>query len=319
MNFDEYENINRLLQLNKTDADIIKALTDLADPIDEIFGKCRYGSRKPSDCRELFSKVITSEGVCWTFNMLDEKDLFYETMHPSLRLPHHGRESNWFLEKGYRSNQVHVYPQRAIGSGLPSGLTVDFRVKKSNFNPDSKEGGQAFRFSLHSPVKVAPVSKQFYSVSVGKQTTISIMPFMIYSSKDIKDYEPVNRQCFFSDEKKLKFFKIYSKTSCELECLADYTLSTCGCVKFSMPRDNETKVCNHLQLECIEESETNFTLRELKLQLLKKEIKQNKKLGKATKHNEDLEKICKCLPSCTSIRYDAEILQTDFNMQSDEE
>lgn len=47
------------------------------------------------------------------------------------------------------------------------------------------------------------------------------------------------RQCYFDEERHLKFFKVYSETNCELECIANYTLSICGCVKFSMPRKNK--------------------------------------------------------------------------------
>ena len=39
-----------------------------------------------------------------------------------------------------------------------------------------------------------------------------------------------------ADEKNLEFFKTYTKSSCEQECLADQTLMKCGCVQFFMIR-----------------------------------------------------------------------------------
>lgn len=43
------------------------------------------------------------------------------------------------------------------------------------------------------------------------------------------------RQCFFNNERYLRFFKLYTQANCELECLTNHTLKECSCVKFSMP------------------------------------------------------------------------------------
>lgn len=322
--FIDHDYVDKLLNETGVNVDIVSTLEGLAIPMDEMFGRCRYGSRKFTDCKKYFSKVITDEGVCWTFNMLDQSDLFYETMDSSLRFPEHGKHSEWFLEKDYQSSKLKVYPHRVIGSGLPSGLTVELRMKKSSINTGCKHGSQAFRFALHSPVEIPHLSKQFYSISFDKQTTIAVIPRMIYSSKDVRDYDPVSRQCYFNDERKLKFFKIYSKSSCELECLADQTLASCGCVKFSMPRDDKTVVCDRSQMDCIYEVERNYTIRELEWKLLNKQLKRDMKHGKVKKGDEvfkSLKKMesCKCLPSCTSLHYDAEISQADFNVEDNQE
>jgi amiloride-sensitive sodium channel len=65
-------------------------------------------------------------------------------------------------------------------------------------------------------------------------------------------FSPDVRKCYFEDEKKLRFYKTYSKALCDYECLANETFRVCGCVKFSMPRDYEMKVCNISSLKCIE-------------------------------------------------------------------
>lgn len=66
---------------------------------------------------------------------------------------------------------------------------------------------------------------------------ISIRPKIITTSDGLKHYEPHRRQCYFQRERRLRYFNTYSQTNCELECLANFTLSECGCVKFSMPRE----------------------------------------------------------------------------------
>jgi hypothetical protein len=44
------------------------------------------------------------------------------------------------------------------------------------------------------------------------------------------------RQCYFAGERQLKFFKIYTKSNCELECMTNLTLRYCNCSAFYMPR-----------------------------------------------------------------------------------
>ncbi len=43
------------------------------------------------------------------------------------------------------------------------------------------------------------------------------------------------RQCYFDGERQLKFFQIYTKANCELECLTNLTLRYCNCSAFFMP------------------------------------------------------------------------------------
>jgi len=79
-------------------------------------------------------------------------------------------------------------------------------------------------------------SKQYFRIPFDQEVLISIRPKIITTSDGLKHYEPNRRQCYFQKEKELRYFNIYSQSNCELECLANFTLTKCGCVKFSMPR-----------------------------------------------------------------------------------
>lgn len=323
--FGEHLKLGQILNQTGAENNVVSTLEKLASPMADMFARCRYSSQKFSDCKNHFFKVITDEGVCYTFNMLDQKDLFNkDTVDASLRFPENGEKSKWFLEKEYESSKLKVYPQRVIGSGVQAGLTVELKMKLSDLNPGCKRGLQGFRLSLHSPVELPQMSKQFYSIPFQKQTTISVMPHMLYSSKDVKGYDPISRQCFFNEEKNLKFFKTYTKSSCELECQAEHTLSLCGCVKFSMPHDNNSVICDHTKLDCIYEAEMNYTTRELERKLLDKQLRRDLKHGIISKNDERFRQLksmesCNCLPSCTHLRYDAEISQTDFSIDDEQE
>lgn len=68
------------------------------------------------------------------------------------------------------------------------------------------------------------------------------------------NFPPESRNCYYEDERKLKFFKMYAQSHCEFECLANYTLKKCGCVRFSMPRTNDTRVCGMEDISCYVEA-----------------------------------------------------------------
>jgi hypothetical protein len=52
-------------------------------------------------------------------------------------------------------------------------------------------------------------------------------------------FKPFNfrRKCFYQNENQLRFFKVYSQSNCEWECLTNFTMKACGCVMFYMPSD----------------------------------------------------------------------------------
>lgn len=76
--------------------------------------------------------------------------------------------------------------------------------------------------------------------------------------------------------------------------------SECGCVKFSMPRDEDTPICGAAKIACYNEAEDN---------LLKAQFEE----GLTIQPGQDRVKGCNCLPACTSITYDAEISQSPFD------
>lgn len=55
---------------------------------------------------------------------------------------------------------------------------------------------------------------------------------------ELKFWEIENRNCFLPGEKKLHYFRIYTKSNCEQECLSNVSLETCGCVPFYLIRTN---------------------------------------------------------------------------------
>lgn len=175
----------------------------------------------------------------------------------------------------------------------------------SNYDFVCRGPVQGFKILLHTPAEIPRVSKQYFRVPMQQEVVISVKPNMMTTSAGLKDYSPFRRQCFFNHERYLKFFKSYTQNNCELECLSNYTRNACGCVKFSMPRDKDTRICGQKDIQCYDKAEDSLLGEDMK-----SGVTSNK--DKNTRNVTD----CNCLPSCTSINYDAEISQAKYDHAS---
>lgn len=102
-----------------------------------------------------------------------------------------------------------------------------------------------------------------------------------------------SRQCYLENERYLKFFNIYSQQNCELECLANLTITECGCAKFSMPHQNDIPICNGTDIQCYTDV-------------------RNRIISRTFNDSEEISKDeipCNCFPTCTSIIYEGEIIE----------
>jgi acid-sensing ion channel, other len=59
----------------------IKLLKDVAPTFDHTFRACGFGGSEVTfeNCEKLFTEIITDDGVCYTFNMLNASEIFSET------------------------------------------------------------------------------------------------------------------------------------------------------------------------------------------------------------------------------------------------
>ncbi|XP_021709769.1 LOW QUALITY PROTEIN: pickpocket protein 11 [Aedes aegypti] len=125
---------------------------------------------------------------------------------------------------------------------------------------------------------------------------LDLSPKVTRASKKLRNLSPFRRNCYFSDERSLRFFKLYNQINCVAECISNYTLTKCGCVKFSMPRATNTKVCDASKIDCYQNS---F------LALYEMMVRAN--LAGVKFHS------CNCMPSCSSVDYGVAISHDVFN------
>ncbi|XP_065075657.1 pickpocket protein 28-like [Ochlerotatus camptorhynchus] len=252
-------------------------------------------------CRDIFTHTMTEEGICTSFNLLSAEELLrtesIQSTDPYLSGTH--KASHWTLEKGYSSEaSLNSYPYRTLGPGYSAGISLLLLSNNEDMDYLCRGPVQAFKALLHSPADYPQVSQKFVHVPMDQEVNIAVKPQMVTTTSGLRSYTSDRRQCFFNSERYLQFFQVYTQDNCELECLTNYTLQRCGCVKFSMLRSNETKVCETNRMKCLVEAEN---------ELLEMDV---------VKHHDQREHFraeCNCLPACTSMQYDAEITQTDFD------
>ncbi|XP_055599041.1 pickpocket protein 28-like [Uranotaenia lowii] len=291
------------IELNQTiDSDCVDWLRNVSVSANEMLMFCKWRN-DPIYCDTIFTETLTEEGLCYTFNSLSAEDLLRtEELHDDYPYVTENRSSyHWTPESGYKEDaDIDTYPVRVLGAGARGGLNILLRLYDYDLDYLCRGPVQGFKILLHPSGEYPQVSKQYFRVPLHQEVIISVKPQMITTSEGLRDYAPHRRQCYFHHERHLKYFQVYTQQNCELECITNYTLRSCGCVKFSMPREPETAICGASKIQCYNEAEDELLSQDVKYSVDK---------------SFDFRAKCDCLPACTSVQYDAEISQADFNWE----
>ena len=227
-----------------------------AVPFDDVFHECIWRNAK-KDCSQLFHKIETDDGLCYTFNMLDQRDLFLKNTDESMRYPNHNhRAPNWTLQNGYNSSYFFEYPYRALDSGFDAGLQLTLIAKKNDITNNNPV--QGFKLALHTPIDIPRFRKKFYRIPLKKEVLLAIEAKVMKTTVDIRDYYPKDRECYFDGEHKLNFFRTYTQTNCELECYIRFLVRNCKCVLAGLHRTKKIAVCDKSKEDCLRKAELSW-------------------------------------------------------------
>ncbi|EFA08873.2 Pickpocket protein 28-like Protein [Tribolium castaneum] len=292
-------------QGNKTTSfETIEYLMSIAPPFSEVFFACKWTSLNET-CSNFFSPMLTEDGMCFTFNMLDRSELFTNAVYlHGDYMGHEKRSEGWTLENGYpKTTGKDTFPRRAMSAGSKAGLFLLLRAYEQDLDYVCRGPVQGFKVLLHHPAEVPRVGTQYFRAPLNQEIVVAVKPDMMTTSQGLRNYDPHRRQCFFAEERQLQFFQNYTQQNCQVECVANFTLARCGCVAFHMPHAESTKICGSGSNVCIFEAEQELLAREVESGLSRYD----------DNADDDLPTNCDCLPACTSITYNAETSQADFN------
>ncbi|XP_053658997.1 pickpocket protein 28-like [Anopheles marshallii] len=318
-NFMFHEMNDWLNYINGTEDNVVGVMKNLSLARKEVIVVCIYGNAY-TYCLDYISETITEEGLCYTFNMRPESEIFRKgALHTE-----YNYTEDWYT-RHYSRHVAHdeELPLYARGAGLHAGLMLYLKHSRDNTDymctvrtsPSFRSFGnllshllsqgfsQGYKVMIHDPDEYPQVSMRNMRLPLGNEISIALKPQMIVTSQSAADYSWEKRQCFFNHERRLRFFQIYNQQNCELECLTNVTLELCKCVRFSMPRANETKVCALSMWHCM--NSAKWFLRPV-----------NREALQHHEHLTEMVKRCNCLPACSSVHYDAEVTQTTLDMES---
>ncbi|XP_055382468.1 pickpocket protein 28-like [Condylostylus longicornis] len=299
----------------------LKELKKLYPKPDFLFPITRFDDVMAfNDYKQFFDIVVTEFGVCYSFNMLPLENIYKKrtVTDELINFAHDGdqdpetvlrydRSTTWTLETGFSEDGNQLFPYRMYNSVMENGLLILIYGRKSDIDPICGEGDEGFKFAVSTPGDIPQLSKQYSSVPFSYEVLVDITPELITTDETAVDYSPKIRQCFYENERRLAYFQSYSQANCEFECLTNYTLAKCKCVRFNMPRAKNTHTCGAAKISCYQEA---------KRELMEKDFQQSTQNN--TKNKVKVPD-CDCLPSCTTLSYSYGITQAPLQEDIDEE
>lgn len=147
--------------------------------------------------------------------------------------------TNWSLELGYPLGiRSRPYPTRVFDSGEHAALIIYLMLSEEDMDYNCQGTDQGFKVLMSMPGDDIKLWQNSFRVPILTDAQITIKPELVTTSDGLHSYRPSLRKCFFTGERQLKFYQIYTQHNCERECLANFTKAVCDCVKFNMPSKN---------------------------------------------------------------------------------
>uniref|UniRef100_A0A2A4JK97 Pickpocket n=1 Tax=Heliothis virescens TaxID=7102 RepID=A0A2A4JK97_HELVI len=287
---------NRLagpVMLQKHNSTTIKQINEVALDYKDVFHLCNI-NEKYIKCSQLFSKTLTASGVCYTMNVLAADEILrMENIQKDFSYLNSTRKTqNLTIEHGY--NPV-VYPIRGLASDTTPSVSITFKQNLTDYDALCHGSSPGFQIYVQHPGELPQTSLYTQSLMVNEQAALALSFSIMNTSETLRNYHPEVRQCYFPEDRQLKYFKIYTAKNCRTECLANFTLATCGCVPFYLPHSSSDQICGVLRKMCAAAAEEKLSHREV---------------------NENAADRCRCLEACNSITYDAQLMKTGYYQDS---
>lgn len=222
--------------------------------------KCMFGG-KIVKCTDYFIPILSDEGYCCAFNTVSSRFMF--TREARTRI-NHSRPIDfvavdWSNENGYPEQlPTSYYPVTAEGPGESKGLSIILNADIEDYFCSSTNTA-GFKVLLHNPTETPLIKELGLIIQAGYESKFRILAEKMDASPEIKDIKVSSRNCLFTSEVNLLYFRTYSKRNCEMECEAAMFLRHCNCIRHYMPRIyGNVSICGLSDLKCIEKKITSY-------------------------------------------------------------
>lgn len=295
---DEYLEMHDLsATLADADEKFYQVAKRYAPTLSDVLSDCSW-RRYSRPCGELFNEVLTDDGICYSFNLLNASELYHEEyLNEHYHVTRHDRPS-YYWNGNIPANLTEdmIYPRRVlIGS---EGLRFQLNLPTKDKDYVCSGPVQSFKIQLHSANDHPQMHQYFYRIPMQHDIVMAVHPNIINSTDQlIQNYDKEKRQCIDEEKDKriLLFFKKYTQRNCKLEALAYRTHKKCECCPYGLPRQKNQTICRTVEeLQCAQHIESNSV--------------QNIWNGSQIDFD--------CKPSCRSISYDAEISMSEYDQRN---
>lgn len=194
-------------------------------------------------------KVLTRYGVCSTFDMYSKsiyKDIIDNDVYRLIEKE--DQELEWSPDSEYFTSSA-KHPERIkIEEFKETKRKVAGVVILKDLLLENKcyYHGKRFRIMVHQPNETPHVPNAGIYISYDRNTSTALK-IRIKNEKSFENMRNINpnvRNCLFEDEKDLWYFKSYSRTHCEIECINhDMYNPTCRAVEEPRPKAHPDVFC----------------------------------------------------------------------------
>ncbi|XP_031636495.1 pickpocket protein 28-like, partial [Contarinia nasturtii] len=178
---------------------------------------------------------MTDEGLCFNFNGLSSHEIYTDAMASRMiKIGKSRNMSGWSLETGYTQKSDHVKYPSTGDVGQKNGLDLLLSGFESDFDfMCIQVQGASIRLSV--PGEAYTDHHNEANIDISENYRLTIVPRYSDISEGLRRYKPEQRDCLLNSDRRLRFYKSYTKENCYDECLANFMKNSCGCVPFWMP------------------------------------------------------------------------------------
>ncbi|XP_070498386.1 pickpocket protein 19-like [Chironomus tepperi] len=225
-----------------------------------------------------FSEVRTVRGMAYTFNLISSDEMFnFNHISSEFDYTNNITTGPENLQNLADSQQYPLMFNRSDHAEL----TIKLLKPQGDYARCIK---QSFLIHHYDFIPTFASKYDFTSFEFGTIIDVIVTPEITRTDRSLKKLKPTERGCYFEGEKELHFFNTYSQKNCEIECVANFTLKTCGCVDFDQPFKTQEDICLNISRSiptCVNNIQSEMYLSSDHLQ----------------------QENCACLPLCDSISY----------------
>lgn len=149
-----------------------------------------------------FVEIVTRHGLGFAFNLVEDSELLIT--------------NNTSEDFRFSYNDSRIMKKRPWSTGAQSESKLWTKFYFGNYYPETCE---LSKFSVHSPFEL-PEAFSFKPFDNGLKLNVWITPQIQQTDEDLRRFDPDDRRCYFDDERKLNYFKVYTQNNCQMECLS---------------------------------------------------------------------------------------------------